>query len=256
MEWIKLVVAGVLLPVFPFSVVFNALISWTPTWWGKAAAMVVLPEVGVGLLTSAPSARLPLVHSRGWIVLVIFSALLYAFRAISVREISIWARLMATSGLSLVWILEVSHRGGHAVAVAVLAWSIPATLLLILAGLLTERTGGAYLGLQGGLATLAPRLSGLLTLSALALVATPPFPSFFALLHVIGLLRLYWLWPLLLLLLIWGWSLGSFLQQLLFGTYGGERFADLGAVGTSSGAVVLSLLVVSAVVWSGVWIGI
>lgn len=256
MEWLELVLVGMLLPVFPASVVFNAVIRWTPTGWGKAAAMILLPEVGVALLPSISSARVPLVHSRGWIVLVAFSALLYAFRAISVREISIWARLMATSGLGLVWIFEATHRGRDVMAVAVLAWSVPAALLLVLAGLLTERSGGAYLGLQGGLARVVPRISSLATLSALALVATPLFPSFFALLHVIGVLRLFWLWPLLLVLLVWGWSLGGFLQQLLFGSYSGERFPDLGTLATSSGAVVLSLLVVSAVVWSGAWIGI
>lgn len=256
MEWVKLAVASVLLPVFPSSLVFNILISRAPTSWGKAAAVVLLPAVGVWLVTSVPSARLPLVHSGGWIVLVLFSAVLYAFRAISVREISIWARLMATSGLSLLWILDVARRGEHTMAVAVLAWSVPAALLLVLAGLLAKRTGGAYLGLQGGLASVAPRMSSLLTLSALALVATPLFPSFFALLQVLGQLKLSWLWPLLALLLIWGWSLGNFLQQLLFGPYRGERFSDLGAIGTSSGAVVLLLLVVSAVLWRGLWIGI
>lgn len=256
MEWARLAVAAVLLPVFPASLVFNALLDWTPTWWGRAAVVVVLPQAGAAVVGSAPSARLPLVHSQVWIALVIFSAVLYAFRAISVREVSIWARLMATSGLSLVWTLDFPRRGGHSMAVAALAWSVPAALVLIFAGLLSKRSGGAYLGLQGGLATVAPRMSAILTLSALALVATPVFPSFFALLQVFDLLPLYWLWPLLVVLLVWGWSIGSFLQQLLFGAYRGERIPDLGSFSTSSGAVVLSLLALSAVIWSRVWIGI
>lgn len=256
MEWVRLAVAAVLLPVFPTSLVFNALLNWTPTWWARAAAVIALPQAGVALVGSAPSTRLPLVHSPGWIALVIFSSVLYAFRAISVREVAIWARLMATSGLSLVWILVAPARGGHSMAVAALAWSVPAALLMIFAGLLSERTGGAYLGLQGGLATVAPRMSAVLTLSALALVATPVFPSFFALLQVFDLLALYWLWPLLVVLLVWGWSVGSFLQQLLFGAYRGERIPDLGPVGASSGAVVLGGLAISAVIWSGAWTGI
>jgi len=256
MGWIDLLVAVALLPVFPGSLVFNLLISRAPTWWGKAVAMVLLPEAGVGLLAAVPNNRLPLVHSRGWIVLVVLSAVFYAFRAVSVREISIWARLMATSGLGLVWVLEDLHRKSISMEIAVLAWSVPAGLLLILAGLLTERTGGAYLGLQGGLATVAPRLSGLLSLSVLALVATPLFPSFFALLHVLSLVQLYWLGPLLVLLLVWGWAAGSFLQQLLFSSYRGERFPDISMAGTSSVAFVLSLLVVFAVIWSGLWLRI
>jgi NADH:ubiquinone oxidoreductase subunit 4 (subunit M) len=256
MDWIRLALAATLLPVFPLSLVFNAFVGRLPTWWARAAAAVVLPQVGVELVRSLPSSRLAIAQSTGWIVLVAFSAILYSFRAVSVRELSIWARLMATSGLGLVWIFDLPHQGDRYMALAALAWSVPAALLLVLAGLLGERSGGAYLGLQGGLASAAPRMSGLLTISALALVATPVFPSFFALLRIFELLNVSLLWPLLLLLLIWGWSIGSLLQRLLFGTYCGESFADLGVLSTFSAVVVLVFLVLAPVMWSRAWIGI
>jgi NADH:ubiquinone oxidoreductase subunit 4 (subunit M) len=256
MDWLRLVAAGVLIPVFPLSLLFNGLISRVPSSLGQAVAMVALPLAGVGLLSSASGGRLPLVQGRGWTALVLVTAVLYAFRAVSVRDVTIWARLMGTSGLSLVWVISGQSHRLAPTALATLAWSTPAALLLIFAGVLAERTGGSYLGLQGGLARATPRLSGLLTVSALALVATPVFPSFFALLRVFGTLPVSWVWPVLALVLTWGWSIGAFLQRLLFGSYHGERIPDLGGVATSSGAVVLVVFAASAVMWSRAWIGI
>lgn len=257
MDWVTLSIAAMLLPIFPFSLIFNRLIAWMPGWLGRAAAVIALPEVGIRLIDTVPKNRLPLLHGRAWIALVLFTAALYALRAISVREITIWARLMATSGLTLVWLLKVPRSGvPHGLAAPALAWSVPAALLMVLAGVMTRRMGGAYLGLQGGLATVLPRLSGLLTVSALALVATPLFPSFFALLQVAALVSLSWLWLLLVVLLLWGWSLGSLLQRLLFGRYHGEEIADLGALGAWAGVVTGSLLALIGFIWGRVWIGI
>lgn len=255
MEWAKLAAAVILLPIFPFSLIFNRLITWSPGGWGRAVALIALPQAGIGLIGTVPRPRLPLLHSRAWILLAVLTAIFYAFRAVSVREVTVWSRFMATSGLTLGWVLLATRGTTHGMPVQALAWSVPAALLMILAGLLTSRTGGAYLGLQGGLAMVLPRLSGLLTLSALALVATPVFPSFFALLQVFALVRLSWLWLLLVVLLIWGWSLGSFLQKLLFGGYHGESMPDLGVLSVWTGVVILFLFALFGVMWSGAWIG-
>lgn len=256
MDWLMLVLAAILLPIFPFSLIFNRMIGSAPGYWLQAAAILVLPQLGIRLIDMLPGSQLSFLHSGWWIALVMFTAVFYAFRAISVREVTVWARLMATSGLTLDWLLRMPGPSPYGMSPAVLAWSVPAALLTILAGLLAARSGGAYLGLQGGLATALPRLSGLMTLSALAVGATPVFPSFFALIHVFSVLSLAWLWPLLLLLLIWGWSVGSFLQQLLFGGYRGETMPDLSAASTWVGAGALVSFALSGLVWSGVWIGI
>ncbi|MCK9187518.1 hypothetical protein [Acidithiobacillus sp.] len=259
MEWIVLLLAAVLLPVFPLSWIFNRLIGSAPGPWGRALAILVLPQLGVLLLYhTGPLALLllPLSLQRIWLMLVLSTSVFYAFRAVSAREISIWSRLMASSGLTLSWLLVVSGAQVHSVALFVLALSLPAALLMVWAGMLSDRMGGAYLGLQGGLATVLPRLSALITLSALALVATPIFPSFFGLLQVFHRLDLAWLWPLLLLLLIWGWSVGRFLQDLLFGTYRGEPMVDLSLGITWIGAAVLFFFALSGLIWSGAWTGI
>lgn len=258
MEAAKVIGAAILLPLFPLSLIFNRLVAWVPGYLGRAVAILVLPQAGVLVIGSIPAAQrhAGLLHSGAFIALVTFTAVFYAFKALSVREITIWARLMATSGLSLDWILVASGTSAHSVRLLALASSVPASLLMVWAGLLARRTGGAYLGLQGGYASVLPRLSGLVTLTALALVATPVFPSFFGLLHVFDLLRLSWLWPLLLLLLIWAWSLGRFLQDLLFGVYRGEKLTDLNLLGASAGFGLLLLFALSGLLWSGLWIGI
>ena len=257
MEWIILFLAALLLPVFPFSWIFNRLVDSAPGPWGRALAILVLPQLGVLLLyKTGPHAALPASFQQGWIILVLFTALFYAFRAVSARELRIWTRLTASSSLTLAWLLLASQAEMPAVQLFVLAWSLPAALLMIWAGLLSQRMGGAYLGLRGGLATELPRLSSLITLSALALVATPVFPSFFALLQIFGVLSLALLWPLLLLLLIWGWSIGKFLQDLLFGIYRGEPLTDIGIGATSLGAGVLLFFALFGLIWSRAWIGI
>jgi len=257
MEWIVLFLAAILLPVFPLSWVFNRLVGSAPGPWGQTLAILILPQFGILLLYhSGPLVLMPLALQRAWLILVFFTSVLYAFRAISVREIGIWTRLMASSGLTLDWLLVASGSGVHAAQIFALAWSFPGALLMLWAGQISARMGGAYLGLQGGLATVLPRLSALITLSALALVATPVFPSFFALLWVFHLLDPGWTWPLLLLLLLWGWAAGRFLQDLLFGIYRGEALIDLPIGTTWLGASALFLFALSGLIWSGVWTGI
>ncbi|MBU2754131.1 hypothetical protein HFU84_09950 [Acidithiobacillus sp. CV18-2] len=256
MEWIVLLISAVLLPIFPLSLIFNRLVATAPGPWGRALALLVLPQLGILLLYhTGPFLPLPVLGQRIWLMMVLFTAVFYAFRAVSAREISIWSRLSASSGLALTWFLVASGSAMHFTELFALAWSVPAALLMIWAGLLSQRMGGAYLGLRGGLATELPRLSGLITISALALVATPIFPGFFAMLQVFHLLSLSWLWPLLLLLMIWGWSIGKFLQDLLFGIYQGEPLTDIGSTVTSVGAGVLFLFALFGLVWSGLWIG-
>jgi NADH:ubiquinone oxidoreductase subunit 4 (subunit M) len=255
---LRVLAAACLLPVFPLSALFNQLVEQVRHPAARALAVLGLPEAGAALLEGLPRHTLVrgVVHSPAVVALVLCTSLLYALRALSVREVTLWARLVATSGLSLDWLLVGTGAPARSVELFALAWSVPAALLMVWAGLFSARLGGAYLGLRGGLAARLPRLSWLVALSALALVATPLFPSFFGLLHVVDVLPLSQLWAVLGVLFLWAWATGRFLGHLLFGTPGAGPVADLPVVPASLGVVVLVGLVVLGVLWSGRWTGI
>lgn len=249
------IIAGALLPWFPFSWIFNRLLVSAPGAWARALAVIVLPQLGLLLL----------LKSGAWLILgqempqalralALFTAILYAYRAAGTRDVQIWARFMGTSGLSLTWLLIGLLPGHWGVQLFALAWSIPAALMLVWAGILTHKTGGSYLGLTGGFARVLPRLSVLMSLTALAATATPVFPNFFALLEAMESLPLIWMPLLLLVLLLWGWTVGRFLQDLLFGIYHGESLHDLSVGGTWLGGLALGIFALVGLFWGGIWI--
>ncbi len=242
MVWSLGLLATMLLPLFPLSWVFNRLLTRLPGGWPQAVAVLVLPQAGLALLRfSALAHSLPPAWHFYGSLWAVFSSLLYAFRALTAREVGIWTRLLVSSGLALVWLAWWSGVPLITLQVFALAWSLPAALLLLLAAALTRRTGGAYLGLQGGLVEALPRLSAGLTLCALALLGTPLFPAFFALWRSLRQLPLAWVPLLLPLPLLWGWATGRFFQDLLYGDFRGEPMTDLGR-----GAFVLIGLVLFA----------
>lgn len=229
MVWSLGLLAAILLPLFPLSWAFNRLLTSLPGGWSQALAVIVLPQAGLELLRFShiahhlpPSWRL---YGGLWAV---FSSLLYAFRAITAREIGIWTRLLVSSGLALAWLAWLSGAPLATVQVFALAFCVPAALLFLLAAALTRRMGGAYLGLQGGLVVALPRLSASLVMTALALLGTPLFPAFFALWRSFGDLPLAWVPLLMPLPLLWGWATGRFFQDLLYGDFRGEPMTDLG----------------------------
>ncbi|MDH5728314.1 MAG: hypothetical protein OEZ58_04955, partial [Gammaproteobacteria bacterium] len=121
-----------------------------------------------------------------WIVTwSLFTALLYAIRLLTIREISLWTSFIASSAWALLWIsLQGADDFSRAYFYAI-SFSLPLALLILLSDQLTQRFGAAYVGLYGGLAQTQPRLSGVLVMVILAVVATPIFPAFFALMHTI-----------------------------------------------------------------------
>lgn len=255
MVWSFWLLATILLPLFPLSWAFNRLLTSLPGGWSQALAVVVLPQAGLLLLRfSGIGHSLPPIWRFYGDLWAVCSSLLYAFRALTAREVGIWTRLLVSSGLALAWLAWWS--GAHLVTLQIfaLAWSLPAALLFLLAAALTRRTGGAYLGLQGGLVAALPRLSAALTLSVLALLGTPLFPTFFALWRGFGQLPLAWVPLLLPLPLLWGWATGRFFQDLLYGDFRGEPVNDLGRGAFMLSGLVLFASVFLNLVGGGLWI--
>ena len=82
--------AALFLPLFPLGMVFNALFQKVKNAWLRVVVMLVWPLTGVWILQSA-SVAIP-----DWVIYwALFSALLYGFRAVVVKEFGVWIGVIA-----------------------------------------------------------------------------------------------------------------------------------------------------------------
>ncbi|MHB8472734.1 MAG: hypothetical protein ACYDC8_07800 [Gammaproteobacteria bacterium] len=229
-----LTLVALFLPLFPLSVVQNLILARLRAPLARAALLLLWPQLGVALLHALQPAIPAFVVS--WALL---TAAIYALRLLTVRDLALWAGLLASSALALTWAL--AARGADITALRLFAFwfSLPAALLMLLTQPLARRLGAAYAGLFAGLAERQPRLAGVLTFVLLSAVATPPFPGFFALLHLLHGLSSAAALGVLGIWLIWGWAATRVLQGFI-GSSGREiTGADLGRSGmlTYTGAL-------------------
>jgi NADH:ubiquinone oxidoreductase subunit 4 (subunit M) len=118
---------------------------------------------------------------------------------------------------------------------------------------LERRFGAAYLGLYGGLAHSIPRFSGVLVVVVLAIIATPLFPTFFAMLSLIinamsaaplvavGIASVW---------LLWSWAGARLLQGLIVGPQD-KTVEDLSQTSMWLYIAVLVALVFAGIYWLG-----
>jgi hypothetical protein len=177
---VNVVLVGLFLPLFPLSIVFNRLVAWLAHPVPRVALLVVWPLAGVELAVRSDSA--PPAWVAWW---ALATALLYAFRLATMRDVHAWLGFLATSQWALLWLelqagVETSTVRAHA-----LGFSLPLALTALVAAGLDQRFGAAYTHVNGGLAGVLPRFSGVLTIAVVAVTATPVFPAFFVVLHVL-----------------------------------------------------------------------
>jgi len=241
-----LLIASLFLPLFPLSIVLNGALTRVRHPAARAALLLVWPQLGVGLLQIAPHA-VP-AYFVPWALL---TSGLYALRLLTVRDMARWAGFLATSGLALAWALAAD--GGDSVDLHLFAFwfSLPSALMALLVHPLTRRFGAAYAGLQGGLIGHLPRLSGVLAVTALAAVATPPFPGFFALLRVLHALDWAGAVAVLAIWLVWGWAATKLLQGFIFGTDRTAPGTDIGRASTLAFTGVAGLFVAAGLYLTG-----
>lgn len=241
-----LLIAGLFLPLFPLSIVLNVAVTRLRHPVARFVLLLLWPQLGVMALQAAgqdvPSAFVP------WALL---SAGFYALRLLTVRDLGLWASFLATSALALTWALA---NGGASIAELrffAFWFSLPAALLALLTGPLSRRFGAAYAGLPGGLAGMLPRLSGVLVLAALAGVATPPFPTFFAMLGLLQ--RLGWSAALgtVFIWLIWGWAAIRLVQGFVVGPARQGSIDDIGRPSTLAYASLLVAFVAAGLYLTG-----
>lgn len=224
MAWFWFLSAGLFLPLYPFSVIPNAILSRLTSPPLQAAWLPLWALLGVCLLAQA-YAPIP-VGLAWWGGL---TALLYALRLLTVRDISTWAGCALSSALALLWLAgprQMPPAAGE-MAAFVLAFTVPLSILLLLSRTLIQRFGAAYAGLYGGLGVTMPRYAALLVATLLAVVATPFFPSFAMLIAVahrttpwlVGVLLLNWL--------LWTWAAANLLGGMVFGRPDDEATTDI-----------------------------
>lgn len=236
------IVAGLFLPLFPLGMLFNLLFQRVTNRWSRVLLLLVWPLPGVWIVHGAA----PEISS--WILAwALLSAGLYGFRAVVVREFSVWIGFIATSSWALGWMALANGASSDELLMHVLAFSLPLALLMLLTAEVEKRYESAYAGIVSGLAQAQPRLSGLLVLAVLAVIGSPLFPAFFAMLtditHAIAL------WPMVafgiaLVWLLWSWSGVRLLQELLVGPAMQTHDEDISQLTTTTyGATLVALVI-------------
>jgi len=240
---------AVFIPLFPLSMLFNSLFARVGNTWLRIALLITWPSAGLVLLSATGSTP------PAWLVYwAIATALLYAFRALALRDLTLWLGHIATSAWALMWLPVALGEADPTLLLHLTAFSAPLAMLAWLAGRLEKTFGAAYAGSPGGLATSVPRLSGLLVLVVLAAIGTPVFPGFFSLLGMTN--ELLPAMPvsavgMLLVWLLWAWAGMRILQGLIVGQPAEHGQTDIGQTHTGVLAVVVALFTVGGIWLSG-----
>lgn len=218
-----LAIVALFLPLFPLSMVQNLLLARLRAPLVRATLLLLWPQLGVSLLQMLQ----PEIPSFV-VIWALLSAALYAWRLLTVRDLGLWASLLASSALALTWGLIAQGADEIALRLFVFWFSLPAALLVALTRPLAQRLGAAYAGLFAGLMEKQPRLAVVLTAVVLSAIGTPPFPGFFALLDLLRGLDSAAALGVLGVWLLWGWAATRILHGFLASSGREIAAADLG----------------------------
>ena len=248
-ESMIILLAGIFLPLFPMSMVFNAVLDNVKQPWLKIVLFIVWPLCGL-LIVFYSNVAIP-----DWVViLALITSTLYAFRMLSLREVNQWSGFLATSLWSLLWLVIAQQNTSEMLLYGyALGMTVPLVLLLMLSAGLEQRFGAAYTGLYGGLARTIPRFSGVLVTVIVAAIATPLFPSFFIMFDMV--VETVELMPvaaitLLLIWLLWSWAGARLIQGLIVGRASNVKIADIGISTISFYSIVLLVLAITGIYMS------
>jgi NADH:ubiquinone oxidoreductase subunit 4 (subunit M) len=249
MEITGLLLAAIFLPLFPLGVVFNLVFQRTGNAWLRSMLLVSWPFAGLCVL-KATAVQVP-VEFAYW---ALISAVLYGFRALVIRDFSIWTGFLATSAWALIWVSLAAGLDPGELVFHVSAFSLPLVLLVLMTAEVESRYESAYAGVVSGIAEAQPRLAGLLVIIMLAVIGSPLFPAFFAMLD--SLMHALQLLPVaaagvVVVWMLWSWSAMQLLQQLLVGPAMAVRSADMSRSMTVGYSLSLSALLVAGVYLSG-----
>ncbi len=247
MTFWSVAIVGLFLPLFPFSMLFNMLLRHFESPLLRASLILAWPQLGV-LLLSLMQGGPP-----GWaVVWAVSTSALYALRVVAVRDVFVWTSFLATSSLALLWVSAAGNTDHMMLAIYALAFSLPLVLLVFLADGLKQRYGGTYAGAVNSLAFALPRMSSLVVLVVLAVIATPVFPGFAVLLSMVTTTVSVFQEAALIVLAIWfawSWAAARLLQALLVGDSEQQHVEDFSPLATGLYGIALAALLVL-----GIWL--
>ncbi|MFP4640217.1 MAG: hypothetical protein ACLFMY_07225 [Guyparkeria sp.] len=247
MTGLLIILAAFFLPLFPASLVFNRLAARVRNPLARLALFIVWPQIGVFLILwgdLAPAGPVLAIWAS-------LSAIFYAFRMLTVREVGRWAAMLASSAWPLVWLFVMQVPAEADLVAFTLALTVAPVLMLLVRDAMARRLEAAYTGLHGGLARDLPRLSGVIVIATLAAMALPLFPGFFALLAVLGGATLPVAIATLLTWLLWSWAGARLLQGTVFGPRSGPIAADLPVSTTWLVSGLIVVIVAAGLLWTG-----
>ena len=217
MTYLVYLLAGIFLPLFPLSMLLNILYARMRHPLLRSLLLLIWPQIGLAVIFAFH------LDVPDWIKLwSLLTALLYALRSLTLRELGLWTSFVGTSAWVLLWVLFDNSTNTLQLQLFALGISVPLMMMALLGAGLEQRFGAAYLGLYSGLAHSIPRFTGVLVMVVLAVVATPLFPTFFAMLAMI--MKTIPVTPMLamgvgVVWLLWSWSGARLLQGLIVGPH-------------------------------------
>ncbi len=254
-----LLLAGFFLPLYPLSVLPNALLQgqlstdaagrsgWRPGPGSKIPVLLIFPIVGVGLATlamhmGASETGLPTLFGIWGGI----TSVLYAFRLLSAKDGQIWISHLFSSALALIWI---GIAYGVDPLLPAIGLSVSLVPLVFMFDQLTRRFGIARSGLYPGLCCRMPWFSHLFVLTVLTSIAVPFSPSFFAIAALafggVAADEVVVLLPICLSWLLWTWAGVNLLTGIVWGIPRDDlTYRDLdpkGALGVGGGTVALGI---------------
>ncbi|MCB1864191.1 MAG: hypothetical protein KDG50_02085 [Chromatiales bacterium] len=249
MTTFALLAAALFLPLFPASMLFSLVYARIANVWVRMALLLAWPQIG--LLVLVQSGAEPPEWVAYWAV---FTAALYGFRAVALRDLALWTAFMAVASWSLLWVAVMFGTADVWPYIHAVGLSIPFMLLAWITARLVAACGAAFAGACGGLAMSMPRISLVLVLAILAAVGTPLFPAFFTMLmNVTGAIATL---PgvalaILLVWMLWAWASGQLIRGMVVGPASGEPATDLGRVATTASLAILGAVAAAGLVAAG-----
>jgi len=249
-ELLNILLVGIFLPLFPMSMVFNAILENVKPNWLRVILFILWPLIGLLIVLNSN-----LVTPDWLLPLALSTSFLYAIRMLTLREVNQWTGFLATSIWSLLWLPITQGSDAALLYSFAIGMSVPLVLLVLLATGLERRFGAAYTGLYGGLARTTPRYAGVLVAVVVAAIATPLFPTFFFMLGMVVETvssKPYATLALLLIWLFWSWAGTRLIQGLIVGRASNSKIADMDITSISFYSIVLIALMVSGIYLAGV----